>query len=155
MLSDLCDFLRKRQEAGLTKEDVHGGIMLEIWEINAQKPPHRCKTVSADSPARNLSNCWASMKKNLCAHYKGIAEFCIYQMSARATAGCARKGGLNSDLLIVKCSAVNHLWIMTRSFMRATWNGQSAFKCGGAIEFFLTNDHLHVSLLWWVTTIMY
>lgn len=49
------------------------------------------------------------MKKNLCAHYKEIGEFCIYQMSARTTAGCARKGGLNSDLLIVKCSVVNHL----------------------------------------------
>lgn len=38
MFCDLCNSFSEGQEAGLTEEEIHGGIKQEIWELNAQNP---------------------------------------------------------------------------------------------------------------------
>lgn len=75
MLSDLGNVFFKRQEAG--------GIMLAAWDINAQvNAPH---PTPEDFWKRFFQNVERRWRKN-CAHYKGIGDIFINQMSARVSA---------------------------------------------------------------------
>lgn len=123
MLRDLCHFFIKRQEAGLTKEEFHGGVMLELWEINAQNPPTLLDsqlTVQQEI-VHNVERRW---RKN-CAPKKESESFAFVKWARtwlRRHTGCACKCRLNGDPLIIISSAVNQLWTMSRSFLWASQN---------------------------------